>query len=67
MPFRALTWTRTFVALEMKSGMIWYCDTLHHPEWQSRMKWVMPQEVSPWFSFGTYDTPRACGFQVLLE
>jgi hypothetical protein len=69
MPFRALTWTRTFVALDLKSGMFWYCDSIANKGWAKNMKWVTPQEVRPWFTFGAYDEdqnliPRACGFQM---
>jgi len=69
MPFSALTWTRTFVALDLKTGMFWYCDNISNRGWAKNMKWVTPQEVRLWFSFGEYDEdhqlqPRACGFQM---
>lgn len=57
MPFHALTFTITFMALCRKCEKIWYCDSLQYPNWHTRMKWIIPASVQKWYSFGSTDRP----------
>lgn len=57
MPFHALTFTVSFVGLCRKCDKLWYCDTLNSPNWNTRMKWVVPTSVRRWYSFGTTEGP----------
>ena len=52
-PFHALTFSLTYFALCRKCGKLWYCDSLTREKLTALpFKWVLPEEVSRWYSFG---------------